>query len=347
MAMASTQATLSKALERLKRQRAAYLAGAFAAACVIPFLISDYQVFQLTLMLVYAIAILGLNLVTGYNGQISLGHGAFYALGAYVTAILMAQFGVPYWATFPVSAIVCLIAGFLFGFPALRLGGHNLALATFALAVATPQILKSKMFEAWTGGVQGIALAKPIPPFDLPIDQDRWLYFFTLTLAALLFFGAYNMVQGRSGRAIVAIRDNPIAAEAMSINVPLYKALTFGISAMYTGIAGSLGAIAVQYVAPDSFTVFLSISLIVGAVVGGITSIAGALYGAAFIQFIPNVTDYLSKAAPWAIYGVILIICMRVMPDGIAGALRNFSVAKAKLISLPNWRPRRWREKTK
>ncbi len=217
--------------------------------------------FQLTLALAYAIALLGLNMLTGYNGQISLGHGAFYAIGAYTAAILMDRFGVPYWLTLPAAAAVCLVAGFLFGLPALRLEGLYLALATFALALATPQLLKSKHVEQWTGGVQGIVILKPDAPFGLPLDQDQWLYFFTLAVAALMFLLAWNLLRGRIGRALVAIRDHPIAAEAMGVDISLYKALTFGVSAMYTGVGGALGAIAVQFVAPDSFTLFLSITL--------------------------------------------------------------------------------------
>src|SRR6476619_4701737 len=158
-----------------------------AAACVLPFVVSNYHTFQLTLVLVYAIALLGLNILTGYNGQISLGHGAFYALGAYCAAILMDQFGVPYWATIPAAAAVCLVAGFLFGLPALRLEGLYLALATFALGVAMPQLLKHKSIEGWTGGVQGIVIVKPDAPAWTGISQDQWLYFFTLAWVVLLF----------------------------------------------------------------------------------------------------------------------------------------------------------------
>ena len=134
--------------------------------------------------MVYAIALLGLNILTGYNGQISLGHGAFYAIGAYVAAILMDKMGAPYWATVPVAGIVCLVVGFLFGLPALKLDGHYLALATFALAVALPQLLKNKHLEAWTGGVQGIVITKPDAPFGLKLNPDQWLYLFTLLCAA-------------------------------------------------------------------------------------------------------------------------------------------------------------------
>src|SRR5690349_23542190 len=217
-------------------------------ACALPFVVSNYRTFQLTMVLVYAIALLGLNILTGYNGQISLGHGAFYAIGAYVTAILMDHFGVPYWLCVPVAGAVCLAAGFLFGLPALRLEGLYLALATFALGVALPQLMKYKHLEHWTGGVQGIVITKPDAPFGLPLSADQWLYFFTLAVAVAMFVLALNLLRGKIGRAIAAIRDHPIAASAMGINVPMYKSLTFGVSAMYTGIGGALGAVAAQFV---------------------------------------------------------------------------------------------------
>ena len=299
------------------------LALLLALACVLPFVLSSYRTFQFTLVLVYAIALLGLNILTGFNGQISLGHGAFYAVGAYTAAILMDRFGVPYWLTVPVAGALCLGAGFLFGLPALRLGGHYLALATFALAVALPQLLKHKRLEHWTGGVQGIVIAKPDAPLGWKLTPDQWLYFFTLAIAVALFVLGWNLLRGRVGRALVAIRDQPIAAAAMGIDTALYKSLTFGVSAMFTGIAGALGAISVQFVAPDSFPVFLSIALLVGSVVGGIRSIGGAVYGALFIQFVPNLADQISKAAPWAIYGAFLIGFVVLMPAGIDGAMRK------------------------
>jgi branched-chain amino acid transport system permease protein len=292
------------------------------AACALPFMLSNYRTFQFTLVLVYAIALLGLNILTGYNGQISLGHGAFYAIGAYAAAILMARFGVPYWATVPLAGGVCLVAGFLFGLPALRLEGHYLALATFALGVTMPQLLKNKHVEQWTGGVQGLLIVKPEAPFGLKLSPDQWLYLFTLAVAVVMFVIGWNLLRGKIGRALAAIRDQPIAAAAMGIDTALYKSLAFGVSAMYTGIAGALGAIAVQFVAPDSFAIGLSISLLIGIVIGGLASIPGAIYGALFIQFIPNVADQISKAAPWAIYGVFLIGFMFLMPMGINGAIR-------------------------
>ena len=313
---------MATAAPRFDRTQLVVPAIALVVALVLPFVLGNYHVFQLTLVLVYAIALLGLNMLTGFNGQISLGHGAFYAIGAYTAAILMDKGGVPYWATIPVAGAVCLLAGFLFGLPALRLEGLYLALATFALGVAMPQILKHKSIEEWTGGVMGVVIVKPDPPSWAPLSQDQWLYFFTLAWVVVAFVLGWNLLRGRIGRAMVAIRDQPIAAQAMGVNTAMVKSMTFGVSAMYTGVAGALGAIAIQFVAPDSFTIFLSITLLVGVVVGGLASISGAFFGAVFIQFVPNIADKLSKAAPWAIYGVILIAFMYLMPMGVAGLVR-------------------------
>jgi branched-chain amino acid transport system permease protein len=302
------------------RTRAIGVAAAVAVAAALPLFLSNFRIFQFTMVGVYAIALLGLNMLTGYNGQISLGHGAFFALGAYTTAIMIDRWNVPYPLTIVAAGVLCLVAGFLFGIPALRLEGLYLALATFALALAVPQILK--YFEHWTGGSQGLVLSKPNAPWGLRLSPDQWLYFLTLGVLVALFVLARNLLAGRTGRAIVAIRDNPIAAQAMGVNTSLYKSLTFGVSAAYTGVAGGLSALAIAFVAPDSFDVFRSITFLVGIVVGGLASISGALFGALFIQFVPNWAQDISKAAPWAIYGVFLILFMYVMPFGIAGAVR-------------------------
>jgi branched-chain amino acid transport system permease protein len=292
----------------------------------LPFVLKGYQTFQFSEVLIYAIALLGLNLLTGFNGQISLGHGAFFAIGGYVSAILIVKLGVSYWATIPIAAVICFIAGFLFGYPALRLGGLYLALATFALALAVPQLLKFKAFDYWTGGVQGLVLSKPRPPPHVPVTRDQWLYFLCLFCAALLFWFASNLVRSRIGRAIIAIRDHPIAAETMGVDTALFKTTTFGLSAAYTGVAGALSSLIVGFVGPDSFGLFLSLSLVVGLVVGGLASIWGVVVGALFIQFVPNFADQISdvlgegaKALPWAIYGVLLIIIMYAAPSGAAG----------------------------
>ena len=291
-----------------------------AVAVVLPFGLSGFRVYQMTQVLIYAVALLGLNMLTGYNGQFSLGHSAFYAIGAYTSAIMMDRWNVGYAWTIPVAGVLCLVVGFLFGRPALRLEGLYLALATFALALAVPQILK--YFEHWTGGSQGIVLSKPKAPFGLRLSEDQWLYFFTLAITVVMFWLAWNLLRGRSGRAIVAIRDNHIAAEAMGVDTALYKSSVFGVSAAYTGVAGALSAIAVAYVAPDTFNVFLSITFLTGIVIGGLGTISGAVFGAVFIQFVPNWAQDISKAAPWAIFGLFLIGFMYVMPRGIAGFCR-------------------------
>jgi branched-chain amino acid transport system permease protein len=297
------------------------LAALIAAACVLPFVLPNYMVFQVTMVLAYALALLGLNLLVGFNGQVSLGHGAFFALGAYTAAMLMEHAGWPYWATIPAAALVGGMVGYLFGLPALKLDGVYLAMATFALGVVTPQLLKYKGLEAWTGGSQGLVLLKPDAPFGLPLNPDQWLYFFCLGVAIVLFAVAHNLLRGAMGLNLVAVRDHPIAAEAMGVNNARIKSVTFGISALYTSVGGALSAIVVQFVAPDSFNVFLSITLLVGAVVGGLSSLSGALFGAVFIQFVPRFAEQVSKAAPWAVYGAILLVLMLLWPAGVAGGI--------------------------
>jgi branched-chain amino acid transport system permease protein len=317
--VAGREEAAPRAAARGRSLRVTVLLVVVALAASLPLFVSGFRLFQFSQVLVYAIALLGLNLLTGYNGQFSLGHGAFYGIGAYTSAIMIDRWGIGYGWTIPAAGIVCLIVGFLFGRPALRLEGLYLALATFSLALAVPQILK--YFEDWTGGSQGIVLSKPKAPFHLPLTEDQWLYFLTLAVTIVLFVLAANLLGGRTGRAIVAIRDNHIAAEAMGINNSLYKSVIFGVSAAYTGIAGALASIVIAFVAPDSFDVFLSITLLTGIVIGGFGTISGAIYGALFIQFVPNWAQDISKAAPWAIFGLFLIGFMYVMPRGIAGFL--------------------------
>jgi branched-chain amino acid transport system permease protein len=320
----------------------AAVAVALVLACAIPLWGSPYQVFQLTLVIIDAIALLGLNLLTGYGGQISLGHGAFYGIGAYTTAILVHHANVPYWLTLPCAGGMCLVLGFLFGLPAVRLEGLHLALATFALGVVLPQVLKYRGIEGLTGGVQGISLEQPRAPFGLPLSTDQWLYCFSLATAAVLFVAARNLMRGPTGRAIIAVRDRPVAAASVGIDTTMYKALTFGVSAMYTGVAGALSALVVRFVGPDSFSIFLSISFLVGIVVGGLATISGAIFGALFIQFVPNLADEVSKAAPSAVYGVVLILSVYLMPRGVVGlaqALTRHFRARIAARQIPSITP--------
>ena len=294
-------------------------AALIAVAVVLPFTLSNYHVFELTQVMIYAIAVLGLNILTGYNGQISLGHGGFFAAGAYTAAILMHRYGLPYWATLLPAALVCFALGVLFGLPALRFEGPYLALVTLAMAFAMPQLLK--YFDNWTGGKQGLVLTKPMPPPGLGIDRDRWLYLFVLVVLLVAIRVAANLLNGRTGRAFIAIRDHPIAAAAMGINTARYKTLAFGTSTLFTGVAGALAAIVIGFVAPESFTLFLSLSFLIGSAVGGIATIGGAIVGGFFIEFVPNFANDISDAAPWAIYGLTMLLFMYVMPRGVVGTL--------------------------
>ena len=298
------------------------------AALALPFVISEYHLLQATFVLIYAIALLGLNLLIGYSGQLSLGHGAFYAIGAYIVADLINHAGIPYWGAIPIAALASFACGLVFGLPALRLEGHYLALATFALALAVPQLLKHPLLARCTGGFMGLSVSPVRPPPGIPLRPDQWLYFLCFFCAILLFWAARNLVLGRSGRALVALREHAIAARTMGINPSLYKTTVFGLSAMYAGIAGGLSALATQFISPDSFDFFLSLSFVVGVVVGGIATISGAIYGAIFIEFVPDTANLISKSAAWAVYGIVLIVCMYLFPSGIAGAVRKLSKPK-------------------
>jgi branched-chain amino acid transport system permease protein len=311
-------------------RKVAIAIGTVIILAIAPFFLHSFFIFQLTMVLVYAIAIIGLNLLTGFNGQLSLGHATFYAIGAYTAAIMMNSLGVSYFWTLPAAAVICFVFGFLFGLPALRLDGIYLALATFALSVATPQILKSSLLEQWTGGVQGLVITQPTAPLRLPLTPDQWLYFFALAATIVTYLMAANLVRTRTGRAMMAIRDNALAAQSMGINIPIYKAVTFGVSGLYTGIAGALSAIVTQFVAPDSFTINLSVTLLVGLVVGGTGWLPGAFFGAAFILFVPNVAEHFSKSLSGTIYGLILMVLMLVIPSGFAGLVRIASSADAE-----------------
>jgi branched-chain amino acid transport system permease protein len=291
-----------------------------------PLFVKNFIIFQLTMLLIYGLAVLALNILTGGSGQFSLGQSAFYAVGAYTSAILIEHAGMNYALTLPIAGVICFGFGFLFGQPALRLSGVYLALATFALATAMPQLLKLGVFEHWTGGVQGLVVTKPDAPSSVssivsyfsgrPMSQDMWLYYFTLAVTIAIYIFSVNLLRSRSGRAFMAIRDNEIAASAMGIDVALYKTLAFGVSAGITGVAGGLGAIAVQFVAPDGYTITLAISLFLGMVVGGVGWLPGSIVGSAFIIFVPNIAEGISKGLSGAVFGVLLFLVIFLVPHG-------------------------------
>jgi branched-chain amino acid transport system permease protein len=307
---------------------------------------AEFRVGQFTLVGIWFVALLGLNVLTGYNGQISLGHGAFVGVGAYVAALLslgrpgleLYMLDPPSWMpigdgmrpvfTIPIAALVTGVIGFLFGFPALRLGGVSLALATLAVAVSFPILMKR--FDEVTGGGGGINLNLPTTPFGWDISTRHWLYYEAWVTAGIVFVLAWFLVRGRVGRAWRSIRDGEVAAVSSGVNSALYKTLAFGVSSAFAGAAGALLAIEVAYVNPDTFPVSLSILLLASAVIGGLGSLYGAIFGALLYVFLPIYSQNpplvswdFSTQAPAVVFGAFLIAIMLLLPGGVAGGLRR------------------------
>ena len=300
---------------------------------VLPSFVSAFRAQQLAYVGIYLVALIGLNVLTGYTGQISLGHGAFMAIGGYTTAILMSDHGVKDVWTIPLAGLVAGIAGFLFGIPALRLSGLYLALATFAIAVSMPAVIKR--FEGFTGGGSGINLfgtpeltasLTPVTILGQELTFNDWLYYLCWTVALVGYVVAWLLLRGRTGRAFRAVRDSETAAQSSGVSLPRYKTLAFGVSAAYAGAAGALFAIATTFVNPDTFPVALSILLLVGVVVGGLGSLVGLIAGAVFIQFLPIWSQEVSQSpgAPSVVSGLVLIALMFVLPMGVAGLVGRF-----------------------
>ena len=308
------------------RARLVLVGVAIVALALLPIPLTEFRTVQLATVGAYFIAILGLDVLTGHSGQISLGHGAFMAVGAYTTAILMANHGLRDLWTIPIAAAVAGGIGLLAGVPALRLSGLYLALATFGIAIALPTVLKK--FDHFTGGSTGITLfGKPtqtghgvgVKILGKQLTNNEWLYALTWTVAVLLFFVAWWLLSSRFGRSLRAVRDSELAAVASGVNRSAYKVAAFGVSAAYAGVAGSLLAINVAYVSPDTFPIQLSLYLLVGAVVGFFGSIWGAILGALLIQFLPDIVRLLGantkQGGPTTFFfGLVLVVLMLVLP---------------------------------
>ncbi|WP_170152262.1 branched-chain amino acid ABC transporter permease [Paracoccus aestuarii] len=296
-------------------------------------LFEGYHLFLASSILAYAIAAMGLNVLMGYNGQISLGHGAFFAIGAYTAAIGMDRFGIPYMLAPVMAGIVGMGAGWLIGKPALRLEGVYLALATFGLAIAMPTVLRSDLFSQWTGGVQGLFLSVDAAPSWTGLDLDQTIYLLAALYFLLFVFITLRLVGGLNGKAWIATRDNPIAARAMGFNVTRAKTRAFVFSVLACSVGGALQGIAVQFVAPDSFPFFLSISLFTAVLVGGLSSpLLGPILGAIFIVVIPSITEDIWQGGSWAVYGAMIIAIVAVQPRGLAGMV---AWAGEKIGALP------------
>jgi branched-chain amino acid transport system permease protein len=318
--------------------RLAGLVGVGLFVVLLPHAKSDVLNFEFAYVAIYFIAIVGLNVVSGYSGQISIGHGAFMCFGAYVTVTLGTHAGLGKYWTIPIAGVLTGMFGLLFGLPALRLSGVYLALATFGLAVSIP--LVAKRFEGFTGGGGGLHTSLLNSPIG-GVTTNAWISYLSWAIGGVMFLGAWLLLRGPFGRALRAVRDAPIAAVSSGLNLAMYKTLAFGISAAYAGVAGALYAIAVTYVNPDTFPVSLSILLLTGAVIGGLGSMEGMVFGAFFVQYGPKYAEQLSKHVNYneatvqssVLYGLILLTVLFVAPDGAAGFLRRLGGIARRFVA--------------
>ena len=289
----------------------------------LPLYYQEFRVRQFNEVIFLSVAVLGLGLLTGFNGQISIGHGAFFGIGAYTTAILVADHGWSYLTTIPLGALLAFVVGALVGVPALRIKGLYLALTT--LAFATTFTLVIKKFSSVTGGTQG----KVVPRFQVPswaqdsYTNDQFIYYMLLLMAVAAFVLARNLVKSRVGRALIAVRDNEVAAEVVGVNLAAYKVMTFGLSAALAGIAGSMSVINTPFVDANSFTINKSIEILAALVIGGAATIFGPIIGAFFVVFVPEYSSDINPALSQVIYGGLLIVLMLVLPGGIMGGLKQ------------------------
>jgi len=305
--------------------------GSLAVLVGLAWLPQGYWLYQASLLMVTVIALMGMVLLTGQAGQLSLGQGAFVALGAYVAAAVMqASAALPDGLGLVLAPLAGFGLGWVLGYPALRLSGHLLALATFALAIAVPQLLKLPLISAWSGGSQGLVLDRAPPPqwfeaLGVAAGPDAWLYLVCLICTIVAAIVAVRLQRGPLGRAWAAARDHPIAAQSLGVRLDRVRSLAFAVSAAFAALAGALQAWASGFVSPDSFPVFLSISLLVGLVIGGTRSLWGVLIGALFIHWVPKISAEWSPDMPWAVYGVLLIASVWLMPEGVASSLERLA----------------------
>jgi branched-chain amino acid transport system permease protein len=343
-------------VETLLRPRVLGVALLAVLLVVFPFLhtwpfvgdfIGPFRTFQAASFAYWLVILLSMNLLTGYSGQISLGHAALVAVGAYITAILFDQYSVPLGLAVLAAGLVTGVLGaVVIGLPAVRLSGPYLAIATFSLVIALPQILKMDIDVAgvtldltrWTKGTRGISIGEieALGPVDGLFDARQWLYYVSMLTAVIMTFLSWNLIRSRIGRAFVALRDSEIAAQQMGINIRLYKALAFGISSCYAGIGGGLFLMAQGVISPGSMDVLTSINLLIAIVIGGLATILGSIFGALYLTFqgelISNIAPAISSVVPeqlvedpetlrGAIFGSLLVITIISFPRGFAGAV--------------------------
>jgi branched-chain amino acid transport system permease protein len=308
-----------------------------AFLALFPFLFKNYYVYLANYMAINVIVAIGLNILVGYTGQISLGHSGFFAIGAYATLVLMSKVGLPFVLALPAAALATAVFGFLIGLPALRLEGPYLSIATLGFGLTITRVIGRIEFF---GGRQGLhAPELTIGPWHLNTDRD--FYYLLITLTVILTVAARNIIKTKVGRAFIAIRDADIAAETMGVNLMYYKTLAFAVSAFYTGLAGGLYAFVLRFIEPELFGLLMSILFLAMVVVGGLGSIFGAIVGACLLSYmdlelrnilsIPYVgfwLEALSKSyfsitgvsnIQFILYGLIMVLIMLFEPLGLYG----------------------------
>ena len=346
---------LLKSLLKPKRLSLLLLAGLLV---VFPFLhdwpfftlfIGEFRTFNATMFAVWLLILLGMNLLTGYSGQVSLGHAALVLISAYMTAILSQQYGFPLSVAIVLSAAVtAVLGGVLIGLPAVRLRGPYLAIATFGFMLALPQILKIQGLTRWTNGALGIRADRMEPPgfMEAALDSRDWLYYVTIVVAVIMTVLFINLTRSRIGRAFVALRNSEIGAEQMGVDVPRHKALAFGISSLYAGLGGGLFFAVQGFVSPDSLNFIDSIFFLVAIVIGGLGSVLGSIFAALFLTFQAEAISELSNVIPGVnelrnvLFGGALIVAIVLFPRGVAGFVQGHRTWR--LTDVLAWWRRLW-----
>jgi branched-chain amino acid transport system permease protein len=301
-----------------------------AIAIAFPLVQSPPVVALATLALAYAIAIVGLNMLTGFAGQVSLAQSLFVATGAYLSAILVQRYNWPFLGTIPVVVVVTFLLGILVGLPALRLSGLYLAVVTFSIALLVPPIIIRA--EPWTAGANGMPITRKLVPSG-GLASDQWKYYIALAFMCLAFYLVRNIQRGGLGRAMIIMRTNPLVAATMGVNSAYLKVMAFAWSAALAGICGSLIAMIDQFVAPQTFTFMLSILLLVGSVIGGIHSIIGALIGGLILVILPQLTDQAGLGWVGVSYGLAVVAVILIAPNGVTGLVKSAALFLAGRLS--------------
>ncbi len=301
----------------------------FVAAAALSFCFPDFIVFRFTQAAIWAIALVGLVMLCGISGQFSFAQAGLFGIGGYAAAFLGSHTPISVYWGLPLALLLGFAAGYGLGRVAAGYSLWTQALVTYAFAIAFPQLLRYRLIERWTGGVQGLYLDFPAPP-NAFLSNDRWAFLMALSLLGIGLWLAYNLIASRSGRALLAARDDELAAAAQGIRVVQVRATASGIAGAYLALAGCLSAYQYGFVGPTAYNFALSVQMLFGLVIGGMHSPGGAILGGLFLQFFPDVTAGLGKGLSALLYAVLLIAAIVAMPEGVAGMLKSLLLSPAR-----------------